>query len=206
MFYVVIFCCIAIALTVIATAFVVPAIWISGNQSNYNLQTKTLISIALCAFIVITPFVIYKSHGQGQALLRYYSSAQKELRDNNQQLRLLHAKLQREFVKTKFDLHLDRKNVDLILQFAQLHSEQQDGLLQPLVQDLLQAVLKILPQQITALNLLAVHAYKSAEYPTAVKYWQDILVQFTPEMRTSPSYKILKEKIIDTQNKIKSTG
>lgn len=206
MLHVVLFWCIAITLTVIAIAFAVPAIWLSDKLSNYTVQTKVLSSIALCAFIVITPYVMYKSQGLDQELSHYYSSAQKELRDNNQQLRLLHARLQREFVKTKFDLQLDVENVDLILQFAQLHSQQQEGILQPLVQDLLQAVLKVLPKQITALNLLAVHAYKSAEYTRAVMYWQDILLQFTPDMRGSSAYKILNAKIIETQNKIKSTG
>jgi len=68
---------------------------------------------------------------------------------------------------------------------------------------LLQSVLITMPGQITALNLLAVDAYKSADFSVAIDYWQQILRQFTPQMRGTEAESILKEKIAQTEAKIK---
>ena len=69
------------------------------------------------------------------------------------------------------------------------------------MQDLLLAVLRVTPGQITALNLLAVNAYKMQRYPQAVNYWRAILAQMTPGMRNSAAEQVLKAKISETEAK-----
>ena len=124
-------------------------------------------------------------------------------RKDFKKIRPLYWRLQRELLKSKLDLELDLNNIELILHFAQAHSQSQHGILDNTVKNLLQAVLKAMPQQVTALNLLAIDAYKTENYAQAIVNWQLILQQFTGEMRGGKLEAVLLDKIVNTQARLK---
>lgn len=142
---------------------------------------------------------MYGHLGEPKQMISYYSIENIQLRNNAKQLRPLYARLQRELVKDNLDLQFDLANIDLILHFATLHSQLQHGVLEPEVQRLLLSLLKAVPKQVKALNLLAIHSYKTNQFLQAIAYWELILQQFTPEMRNTPLEKALFEKIVATR-------
>lgn len=177
-------------LTLCALAFVVPPL--------LRLRYYWYCSFAI-AFLCVFSCYLYWRLGAAQQIPSYYSQESLQLRNNTQQLRPLYARLQRELVKDTLDLQFDLANIDLILHFAALHSQVQHGILQPEVQRLLLALLKAVPRQVKALNLLAIHAYKTRQFSQAIEYWELILQQFTPEMRNTSLEKTLLDKIAMTR-------
>jgi hypothetical protein len=173
-----------------ALFFVVPPLW----RVRSSWYTAVAISF-LCAFT----YYMYWRLGEPQQMASYYSYVNTQQRINTKQIRPLYSRLQRELVKDTLDLRLDLENIDLILHFAGIHSQLQQGVLQPEVQRLLLALLKAAPQQVKALNLLAVHAYKTQQFSQAIGYWRLILQQFTPEMHNTELEKILLDKIAATE-------
>lgn len=180
-------------LTLCALAFVAPPLWRSGSYYYCSFAV---------GFLCIFSYVMYWQLGETQQMSNYYSQESTQLRDNITQLRPLYLRLQRELVKDTLDLQFDLDNIDLILHFAALHSQMQQGVLQPEVQRLLLALLKAVPQQVKALNLLAIHAYKTQQFLQAIAYWELILQQFTPEMRNTALEKVLQDKIETTRMQI----
>lgn len=197
------FWCATLILLLVAACFIVPPIWLTSNAVlQFSKRNQFLYSLLLVLLLVSCSYYLYLHLGASQQLRAYYSKENVAQQQNYKHIRPLYSRLQRAMVKNQLDLKLDLDSVDLILNFAQLHSKAQNGILQPEVQQMLQAVLKTLPQQITALNLLAVDAYKTEQYALAIDYWQSILQQFTPEMRNSEVEKILQDKIAKSRIKL----
>lgn len=173
-------------LTICALTFAVPTLW--GLRSYWY-------GSFVIGFLCVFSYVMYWRLGESQQIAVYYSKENIQLRNNAKQLRPLYAQLQRELVKDTLDLQFDLVNMDLILHFATLHSQLQQGILEPEVQRLLLALLKVVPKQVKALNLLAIHAYKTNQFSQAITYWELILQQFTSEMRNTPLENVLIDKI-----------
>lgn len=173
-----------------AVAFVAPPLW--------RLRSYWQCCFAI-GFLCIFSYVMYWHLGESQQIRSYYSQENIQLRNDTKQIRSLYAQLQRELVKDSLNLKFDLDNVDLILHFATVHSQLQQGILEPEVQRLLLALLKALPKQVKALNLLAIHAYKTNQFAQAITYWELILQQFTPEMRNTPLEQVLLDKIAATK-------
>ena len=194
-----IFCGLLIVCSLIALLFVVPPIWVSAPAKAIPLHLRFGLSLALMLFLPSLAGLIYYNLGAGQQLPAYYSYNQHEQRTNNRQVRPLYARLQRELIKNKLNIAADLANIDLILHVANLDSKSANGILQDDIKILLERVLMAAPQQITALNLLAVHSYRSAAYKQSVDYWEKILQQFTPEMLDSAASKVLQAKIAEAR-------
>lgn len=177
-------------ITCCALAFAVPPLW--------RLHSYWSCGFAI-GFLCIFSYVMYWHLGAAQQMRSYYSQENIQLRNNTRQLRSLYVRLQRELVKDTLNLQFDLANIDLILHFATVHSQLQQGILEPEVQRLLLALLKAVPKQVKALNLLAVHAYKTNQFSQAIVYWELILQQFTPEMRNTPLEQVLLDKIATTR-------
>jgi hypothetical protein len=175
-------------LTLCALAFAAPPLW--------RLRAYWYSSIAI-GFLCVFSYFMYSRLGESQQMPKYYSHESIQLRNSTKQLRPLYARLQRELVKDTLDLQFDVANLDLILHFAALHSQLQQGILEPEVERLLLSLLKAVPMQVKALNLLAIHSYKTNQFAQAISYWQLILQQFTPEMRNTPLEQVLLNKIAE---------
>lgn len=196
---VVLFWCSAGFLLACASACVLVPLYAARQ---HVIQQHIVAATGILTLLVLFSMLVYKNLGLSQDLNAYYSAATQRSLKSHALLRPLYTKLQRELVKSNANLEFDLDNAELILQFAQLQSQAQNGLLPPATQDLLHALLKAIPQQVTALNLLAVHAYKTQHYTLAIEYWQAILRQFTPAMRKTETYKILQNKINETRTKV----
>lgn len=183
-----------------ASLFLIPPIWLSAENAYWPPKKQLTYSSLLVLLLVLGTYFLYRNLGAAAHLTDYYSFSYISERQNYKLIRPLYARMQRELVKNQLDLNFGLENLDLILNFAQIHSKAQSGVLQPEIQQLLQAVLKAAPQQITALNLLAVNAYKTEQYSQAIEYWERILQQFTPAMRNSNLEQILQDKIAATRN------
>jgi len=187
-----IYWCATVVLLMCAVSFVVPPLWVAH-------RTYSCVAIIfLCGF----SYGLYLKFGAAAQLSSYYNKDSVQQRKDVKKIRPLYARLQRELVKNKLNLDLDAENIELILYFANIHSRLQQGTLEPDIQNLLQAVLNVMPQQVTALNLLAIHAYKSKNYNQAIGCWQKILQQFTGDMRGTQIEKALTDQIIDAQKKL----
>jgi len=184
-----------------ATAFIIPALWGICAASKFATRTRCVYTGLLVFCLGIFSYFLYQQLGSLQQVAAYQQVQQSMPTQSYQAMRPLYTKLQRELVKEQLDLPVELENVELILNFAQIHSQAQAGVLQPEIQSLLQAVLKVVPQQVTALNLLAIHAYKTADYAQAIALWQDILRQLSPEVRNTEIAHILRTKIAATQRK-----
>lgn len=167
-------------------AFVVPPLWRLHRYWSCYFAIGFLLSFS---------YLLYWHSGAPRQMVHYYSQENTQLRNDIKKLRPLHARLQRELVKEALELNFDLNNLDLILHFATLHSQLNNGVLQPEIQRLLLALLKAAPQQVKALNLLAIHAYKTQQFSVAILYWEAILQQFTKEMKNTEVEKILLNKI-----------
>jgi hypothetical protein len=183
----------------VAYMFVLPPFWVSGSGAEISNRLKYSLSLGLVIFLPIVALSFYFNLGAAAKMQTYYSTVQVAQRNNIIQIRPLYAQLQRAMLKNNLNLNIDQDNLDLILNFATLHSKQFDGVLDPDVKSLLEGVLRSVPQQITALNLLAIHAYKTQAYAQSVGYWQQILQQFTPAMQGSVAEKLLQNKIAQAQ-------
>lgn len=147
--------------------------------------------------------MLYVYYGQPNNLLEYYSPAQVELRRNYKLLRPMYANLQRELVKSKLELPFALDNLDLIIDFAAINSKLGAGRLPENVKTLLHGVLRVVPQQVTALNLLAIDAYSCEEFAMAVVYWRKILaVASINGSSNSEHVAILRQKVLETEEKI----
>lgn len=183
-----------IMLILCAALFIVPPLWLTAGTAHLSRRTQIIASGWLVLLLVIFSWVLYWKLGAAQDFFLYY-------RDNNTKqqsaklIRPLYARLQRELIKNQLNIQLDANNIELILNFAQIQAQTQQGILEPATQTLLAAVLNAIPQQVTALNLLAINAYKKGQYDQAITYWQAILSQFTAEMRNTKVEEILKNKI-----------
>lgn len=191
-------------LLICALFFIVPPLWLTSATAQLSSRMQIMYSGCLILSLVLASYFLYSRLGSAAQLPAYYDPANVAQRQNFVLLRPLYTRIQRELVKDQLDLKLDLENVDLILNFAQIHSQAQQGVLQPEIQQLLLAVLKTVPEQVTALNLLAIHAYKTSQYAQAIAYWQSILHQFTAEMRNTPLEKILLDKIDQTRAKLQA--
>lgn len=196
--YNVLFFAVLVMMFLLALMFVLPPIWVFANNNNPPISRGFYCSV-FALLLGLGSYLLYWEFGAATEMRTYYDSEQIQMRNNIKQIRPLYTRLQRELVKNKLDLALDLENVDLILHFATLHSKLQQGVLQPEVVQLLQAVLLAVPQQVSALNLLAINAYKSQQYAQAIEYWNGILQQFTAETRNSAVAKILQDKIKSTR-------
>lgn len=180
--------------------FVVPVILVRGIDQILPTKRRYALSAIFIILIPIAAYGLYAYLGAAHELAKYYNTEQRIKRQDMAQLRPIYSKLQRETIKADLNLGIDLANLDLILHFATIHSQLTDGVLPTPVLKLLQNVLVAAPLQVTALNLLAVHAYKSAEYTLAVKYWNKILDQFSPEMLKSQAGTVLAAKISQARN------
>jgi hypothetical protein len=190
-----------IILTVCALGFVIPPLWLGNNVLEFPKPRQIALILLISIAIFVSVYVIYFKIGHSTYLTNYYTAENIELRKTYSDIRPLYARLQREMVKNQLDLNLDYENIELVLYFAQMHSQVQQGILQPVVRNLLHAVLNSIPQQVTALNLLAIDAYKTQRYTVAVDYWQAIVEQFTPDLRNSAVEKVLLDKIQEAKYK-----
>jgi len=200
----VIFWSLTAACTVCALAFIIPPIWLVRTTKDICLRRQQILSLSIIISLPLLAYSIYAALGASDSLAKYYSASAREQRANNQQMRPYYARIQRELIKSRMDLAMDPKNIDLIINFAGIHSKLAGGVLQPDIKELLESVLKAVPGQVTVLNLLAVNAYKTEDYDQAIAYWQRILAQITPQMRDSEAENILKTKIAQTKSKLKS--
>ncbi len=182
-----------------ALMFCVPVVWLSMASNQSAAYVRWLSAVLLSLMLALFTFGIYRHLGAGDRITEYYQPSTTQQLANQAEIRPLYARLQRELIKSKLNLNVANDNIDLILNFANLHAQVGEGVLPAEVQDLLLAVLKIQPQQVTALNLLAVNAYKMQRYPQAVAYWRTILQQFTPQMRNSAAERLLTAKIAETE-------
>ncbi len=185
-----------------AALFIVPPVWLTDTAQLCR-RTQITASGLLVSLLITSSFYIYNNLGSAMQLRAYYSADSIAKQLSAQQMRPLYARLQRELVRHQFDLQLDANNVALILNFAQIQSQAQQGVLDPSTKTLLNAVLKAIPLQVTALNLLAVHAYNTAEYAVAIGYWQQILQQITPDLRNTQVETVLRNKIAEAVAKSK---
>lgn len=194
---------IAIVLLLIsAFLFTVPPIWLATGTAQLSRPMRIIASGSLVLLLTAFSVLIYSKIGAANHLRYIYSAENRQKQQSAKLIRPLYARLQRELIKNQLDLKLDLENIDLILNFAQIQSQAQQGILEPTTQTLLNSVLAAIPQQVTALNLLAVHAYKTENYAQAIAYWRAILQQFTPEMRNTQVERILQDKITQTAEKL----
>ena len=147
-------------------------------------------------------FVLYLHYGSLSEFRYYYRPEQIEIRKNQAILRPMYSQLQRELVKSKLNLPFALDNLDLIINFASIHSKLGDGVLPESVRQLLEGVLCTAPGQVTALNLLAIDAYKHDKLALAVKYWRQILALVSPEQDQSEHVLILQNKVVETEEKL----
>ena len=186
--------------TLCALAFVIPPLWVGEKKANipgYKRSTNSIFSVSLVlsfSFVLIA-YAVYVWLGQGSQLRAYYQLDMRAQRGKNVSTRNLYSKIQREVVRSQLNIDLDLSNLDLILSFANAHAQLNAGILSQEVKNLLESVLKLMPQQITCLNILAIDAFKTKEYSLAIKYWQRILVELKPAIEQAPTRKILNEKI-----------
>ncbi len=186
--------------TLISLIFILPVFWLKINRDLFSRRWRYLSSIILVIIIPILAYCIYSNLGMSSQLQQYYSPQVKTKRIEAARLRPLYAQLQRETIKANLHLGIDVANLDLILHFATAHSHMADGILPLPILNLLRNVLVTAPKQVTALNLLAVHYYKSADYLQAVQYWDKVLKQFSPEMLKSDAAAVLLTKIAQAKN------
>lgn len=196
------FWCATIGLILCAAGFIIPPLWLTTGSLQLSSRMQITYSGLLVLLLVIFSYFAYFKIGASKDLFEFYRPEFIAQQQMYQRVQPLYARIQQEMVKNQLNLKLDLENVELILNFAQIHSQAQDGKLQPDIQRLLHAVLQAIPQQVTALNLLAIHAYKTEQYAQAISYWQAILQQFTPEMRNSEVEQVLQNKIAATKLKI----
>lgn len=145
---------------------------------------------------------LYVYYGQASYLAEYYSPAQMELRSNHKLLRPMYANLQRELVKSKLDLPFALDNLDLIIDFAAINSRLGQGLLPQDVKILLSGLLRAVPRQVTALNLLAIDSYNRGDFAAALVFWRKILLVANENGSNSEHVAILRQKIRETEEKI----
>lgn len=163
---------------------------------------RTSIKITFCVTFATIVIGLYVYYGQARYLLDFYAPVQIELRQNQKLLRPMYAKLQRELVKSKLELPFALDNLDLIIDFATINSKLGSGFLPENVKSLLHGVLRTAPQQVTALNLLAVDAYNRREYANAVTLWRRILLVADENGASSSEHvAILKQKVLETEEK-----
>lgn len=198
-----VFWCLTVVLVICALSCFLPALINKTNTVVLPNPTRMLYGVAAASLIIWLTYSLYLKLGAAQQLSGYYAVSNMQQRDDFKKVRPLYARLQRELVKNKLNLEPELNNIELILHFAQAHSQAQQGVLDINVKNLLHAILKVMPQQVTVLNLLAVDAYKTENYARAIECWQLILQQFTSEMRGSELEIALKNKIKDTEIRIK---
>lgn len=200
---VIVFWCATLVLIICALGCVLPAMWSTGSKSLIHNNTRILYSCLAVVLLGGLSYSLYFKFGTAAQLFSYYDAHNTKLRKDFKTIRPLYSRLQRELLKNKLDLELDLNNIELILHFSQIHSQSQQGILEKPIKNLLQAVLKAMPQQVTALNLLAIDAYKMENYSYALECWKLILQQFTPEMRGGRIEEVLIDKINDTEVRLK---
>lgn len=197
-----VFWVVTIIVLISAGCFIVPPIWLDAAKMQLCVRTQAIATICLALFLVFVSYFLYFKFGASAHFKDYFSAHNVAQRANAKQIRPLYARIQRELVKSHLGLKLDAENVALILNFAQRHSQLEQGVLNQEVEQLLEAVLRTVPQQVTALNLLAINAYKKEQYALAIAYWQSILEQVTASMHNTDIEKTLQNKIIETKNKL----
>lgn len=188
-------------LFIAASGFFVPPLLAACVLSR---KTKSIAIVGLMALLGILCAGMYAQLGGYGQLRGFYTPESIALRQTSSRVRPLYARLQRELVKCDLDLPLDLNNAELILQFAKLQSQTQQGQLLPDTQKLLQALLKAAPKQVTALNLLAINAYKEQDFPQALHLWQVILDQIPVEMADNSAVTTLRDKILQTRAKLEN--
>lgn len=166
------------------------------------ISQRKYLSLGIYLIFFSSIIALYSQYGSGNLLPSYYRSEQREIRQNQQLLRPMYALLQRELVKSKLNLPFALDNLDLIINFATIHAQLGQGILPAEVKALLQGVLRSVPEQVTALNLLAIDAYKRGELRMAVDYWQKILVLADAGSAESTAVAILRQKVAQTEAKI----
>lgn len=203
MIVVCLFWCATILLFVCAGCFIIPPIWLNSGIAHYSRRTQIIFTGLLVSLLVGFSLFVYARVGYAQELQEYNISPANINRNQHfKVMRPIYASLQRNLIKYDLNLPLNSDDFPIILNYAQIHSQAAAGALNLEVRKLLLGVLRHSPKQVTALNLLAVDAYKSMQYERAINYWQAILTQFSPEMHNSEVYNVLKTKIIDTRNKL----
>jgi tetratricopeptide (TPR) repeat protein len=181
-----------------AMVFMIPPLLVALRSNNPNsLRSPRFISFS-CILVVVfcsLAYAIYSKIGSGSQLRQYYSALQIAERSNYKQIRPLYARLQRELLKVELNQAVDLANVELIMYFANIHARLADGILPAEIVKLLRNVIQSRPTQVTALNLLAVNAYKTGSYNEAITYWNAILQLIPTKMHQSKEFALLHSKI-----------
>lgn len=151
-----VFWLITLLCVVCALFFVLPAI---GPRKN-------LFALIAAFAVPMLAYSTYHKLGSGAQLTEFYSPKQIEQRSNNQQMRPMYAKLQREVVKSQLNILGDKANIDLIISFAIVYAKTNGGFLQEDIRLLLENVLRQQPRQEMALRLLAQHNDLKANRPS----------------------------------------
>ncbi len=196
------FVCAVISIIVCACCFIVPPLWLNGANQHVCVRTRAIYTGLLVLLLVTVSLSLDYTIGNYNSLQLSQNAEYLATQQNTKLIRPLYANLQRDLVKYDLNIPIDIKNVDLILTFAQAESEANNGPLPKDVQKLLLAVLQAVPNQVTALNLLAVHAYKNAQFAIAIGYWQAILQQFPEHLTKTELWTILQDKINHTKLKL----
>lgn len=169
------------------------------NNQHINFKTKMLFSI-VCGFLLCSLcYGIYYKLGSAHSLQEYYSAKQQQQRAINLRLQPLYARLQRELIKAQYNHAIDPANEQLVINFANIHAQMNDGELPEQVLTMLENILKSHPNRGNILNLLAVHHYKTKNYALAAMYWNNVLVLIPDETQYLSTRNLLKSKIATTE-------
>jgi cytochrome c-type biogenesis protein CcmH len=85
----------------------------------------------------------------------------------------------------KIAQELDENNPEYMLQYANVKFFANKNLLDNESKKLIQKILQLAPNNVNALNLLALDAYYHKDYSPAIRYWETILTFFPPDSQDS---------------------
>lgn len=196
------FWCTTLFLVLCASCFILPPLWINAAEGALSMRSRSLYTGLLVLLLVGSSLLLYCKIGNAHSLVAYYSATNQAQEQSSKLIRPLYASLTRDLVKYELNLPIDINNVDLILTFAKAQSQSENGQLAPDTEKLLFGVLNIHPKQVTALNLLAINAYKKEQYATAISYWQDILGQCRYSNCSAEARTALRNQISQTKTRL----
>jgi len=178
------------------------------HQGGWGTGSARLIGI-IAVVIPLVAIGLYLYWGQSQLVAKRYAQQQqatklrKELGSPEQVILRLQQHLEEEpaseqgwyllgklyFSQQQFDKavtayarlkQLQPDNPDFLVQYAQALYFAAQHNMSPEIHSVLQQVLRLDPENGLAINLLAIDAYRNANYQTAIGYWQRLLDQYSP--------------------------
>lgn len=196
---------IAVLLAIAIGFMVYPVI---NHQAGWKTGSAQLV-IVVTVMIPMIAFGLYLYWGQSQSVAKWYAQQQqaanlrKELGSPEQVILRLQQHLKEEpssvqgwyllgklyFSQQRFDKaatayaqlkQLQPNNPDFSVQYAQAQYFANRHKMSPEIYRLLQQVLRRDAGNVLAINLLAIDAYRKANYQTAIDYWQRLLNQYPP--------------------------